>query len=179
MWCFRYASLGWEISSAIVSLVIAVVGVCGTLASAIFTQGLSQRARLEELGRTERLRLADQEAAENKSKTDQLRSCYVQLNANDRNYRDAMLAYAYALKAGSPAKAEAKEMTAARRAQRNARAEAQMIVSEEVLDSEGRVNLQLTPPAPEYAAGGVKQENHVRLSTPTQARRLAGLYGGK
>jgi hypothetical protein len=47
-------------------------------------------------------------------------------------------------KAGSPAKAEAKEMTAARRAQRNARAEAQMIVSEEALDSEGQVNLQLS-----------------------------------
>ena len=131
-------------SSAIVSLVIAIVGVCGTLASAIFTQRLSQRARLEELGRTERQRLADQEAADSKSKTDQLRSCYVQLNANDRNYRDAMLAYAYALKAGSSGKAEAEEMSAARRAQRNARAEAQMIVSEEVLDSESRVNLQLT-----------------------------------
>jgi hypothetical protein len=131
-------------SSAIVSLVIAVVGVCGTLASAIFTQRLSQRARLEELGRTERLRLADQEAAEKKSKTDQLRSTYVQLNANDRNYRDAMLAYAYALKEGSPAEVEAEEMMAARRAQRDARAEAQMIVSDEVLNSEGRVNLQLT-----------------------------------
>jgi hypothetical protein len=131
-------------SSAIVSLVIAVVGVCGTFASAIFTQRLSQRARLEELGRTERLRHADQEAAEKKSKTDQLRSCYVQLNANDRNYRDAMLAYAYALRAGSPAEAEAEELTAARRAQRNVRAEAQMIVSEEVLESESRVNLQLS-----------------------------------
>jgi hypothetical protein len=131
-------------SSAIVSLVIAVVGVCGTLASAIFTQRLSQKARLEELGRTEHRRLADKEDAEKKSKVDQLRSCYVQLNANDRNYRDAMLAYAYALKAGSPANAEAEELTAARRAQRNARAEAQMIVSEEVLESEGRVNFQLT-----------------------------------
>jgi hypothetical protein len=131
-------------SSAIVSLVIAIVGVCGTLASAIFTQRLSQKARLEELGRTERQRLADQEAAEKKSKTDQLRSCYVQLNANDRNYRDAMLAYAYALKAGLPAEAEAEEMIAARRAQRNARAEAQMIVSDEALESESGVNLQLS-----------------------------------
>jgi hypothetical protein len=77
-------------SSAIVSLVIAVVGVCGTLASALFTQRLSQRARLEELGRAERLRRADQEAAEKKGKTDQLRSCYVQLNANDRNYRNGV-----------------------------------------------------------------------------------------
>jgi hypothetical protein len=71
-------------------------------------------------------------------------SCYVQLNANDRNYRDAMLAYAYALKAGSPGDAEAAEVATARRAQRDARAEAQMIVTEEVLDTEGRVNARLT-----------------------------------
>jgi hypothetical protein len=131
-------------SSAVVSLVIAIVGVCGTLASAIFTQRLSQRARLEELGRTERLRIADLEAAEKKSKTDQLRNCYVQLNANDRHYRDAMLAYAYAVKSGLPGEAEAAEMKAARRAQRRTRAEAQMMVSEEVLESEGRVNSELT-----------------------------------
>jgi hypothetical protein len=67
-----------------------------------------------------------------------LRSTYVRLNANDLDYREAVLAYAYALKAGPPAKAEAKEMTAARRAQRDARAEAQMIVSQEVLDSDRR-----------------------------------------
>jgi hypothetical protein len=131
-------------SSAIVSLVIAVVGVCGTLASAIFTQRLSQRARLEELKHAERQRLAEQKAAAEQRKREQLRSCYVQLNANDRNYRDAMLAYAHALKAGSPSETEAAEVATARRAQRDARAEAQLAVSEEVLDAEGRVNDQLT-----------------------------------
>ena len=102
---------------------------CGTLAAAIFTQLLSQRTRLKELERTERQRLAEQEAAEKQRKNEQLRSCYVQLNANDRNYRDALLAYSYALKAGSPSEAEAAEVATARRAQRDARAEAQMVVS--------------------------------------------------
>jgi hypothetical protein len=114
-------------SSATVSLVVAVVGVCGTLASAIATLLLSQRAKLQELKYAERQRLAEQDAA----KKQQLRSCYVQLNANDRNYRDALLAYAYALRAGSPS--EAAEVSTARRAQRDARAEAQMAVSDEVL----------------------------------------------
>jgi hypothetical protein len=132
--------MGWEMSSA---MVIAVVGVCGTLASAIITQLLSQRSRHQELEDAERRRLAEQEAAEKQRKTDQLRSCYVQLNANDRNYRDAMLAYAYALKEGSPGEAEAADVATARRAQRDARAEAQMIVTEEVLDTEGRVNARL------------------------------------
>src|SRR5579871_4298968 len=136
----RTFRLGWEMSSA---MVIAVVGVCGTLASAIITQMFSQRSRNQELEAAERRRLAEQETAEKQRKIDQLRSCYVQLNANDRNYRDAMLAYAYALKAGSSGEAEAAEVATARRAQRDARAEAQMIVSEEVLDNEGRVNARL------------------------------------
>jgi len=64
-------------SSAVVSLVIAIVGVSGTLASAIFTQRLAQRAKLEELKYAERQRLAEQEAAEKQRKREQLRSCYV------------------------------------------------------------------------------------------------------
>src|SRR2546423_15036823 len=102
-------------SGATVALVVAVVGVCGTLASAVFTQRLSQRAKLEELKYAERQRLGEQEAAEKQRKSEQLRSCYVQLNANDRNYRDALLAYAHALRAGSPSKAEAAEIATARR----------------------------------------------------------------
>ncbi len=66
------------------------------------------------------------------------------LNANDRNYRDALLAYTYALKGGLPSEDEAAEVAIARRAQRDARAEAQMVVSEGVLDTEGQVNAQLT-----------------------------------
>jgi hypothetical protein len=125
-------------------MVIAVVGVCGTLASAIVTQLFSQRSRHQELEDAERRRLAERDTAEKQRNIDRLRSSYVQLNANDRNYRDAMLAYAYALKAGSPGEAEAAEVATARRAQRDVRAEAQMIVSEEVLDTEGRVNARLT-----------------------------------
>ncbi|MGW5609439.1 hypothetical protein ACWEWI_25710 [Streptomyces sp. NPDC003753] len=132
--------------SAIVSLVVAVVGVCGTLASALLTQHASQRAKLQELEHTERVRLAEQEAEREQRRADELRACYVKLNAQDRHYRDAMLAYAYALKGGSPAEAEAEtaEVTMARRAQRDARAEAQMVVSDTVLSAEGEVNYALT-----------------------------------
>lgn len=138
------SSVRGEMSSAIVSLIIAVVGVSGTLASAVLTQRSSLRARREELAHTERVRRAEQEDAEEKRRTERLRDCYVRLNANDRNYRDALLAYAYALKAGLPGEAESAEVAAARRAQRDARAEAQMVVSDQVLDAEGEVNRQLT-----------------------------------
>jgi hypothetical protein len=132
------------LSGAIVSLVIAIVGVGGTLASAIFTQRLSQRGKQQELEHMERLRLSDREETEKRRKADQLHACYVRLNANDRNYRDALLAYAYALKANGVGEKELAELAIARRAQRDARAEAQMIVSEEVLEAESKVNNQLT-----------------------------------
>lgn len=130
-------------SGATVSLIVAIVGVFGTLASTVITQALSQRAKMRELEHAERVRVAEQRASEEQRNIDQLRSCYVQLNALDRHYRDAMLAYAYALKSES-ADMEAAEVSSARRAQRDARAEAQMIASEEVLAAESPVNNRLT-----------------------------------
>lgn len=71
-----------------------------------------------------------------------LRAYYVQLNARDRHYRDAMPACVHALKSGS-ADTEVAEVASARRTQRDARAEAQMIASDEVLAVESRVNNRL------------------------------------
>ncbi|MGV9247951.1 hypothetical protein [Streptomyces sp. NPDC003710] len=130
-------------SGATVSVIVAIVGVGGTLASAVITQVLAQRAESRRSDREERVRIAEQRAAEDQRKIDQLRSCYVQLNADDRRYRDAMLAYAYALKSGS-ADAEAAEVSSARRAQRDTRAEAQLVASDAVLKLESRVNAHLT-----------------------------------
>ncbi|MQY40017.1 hypothetical protein SRB17_80460 [Streptomyces sp. RB17] len=54
-----------------------------------------------------------------------------------------MLAYAYALKSGST-DTDAAEVSNARRAQRDTRAEAQLVASDAVLEIESRVNAQLT-----------------------------------
>ncbi|MFJ7136988.1 hypothetical protein [Streptomyces fungicidicus] len=130
-------------SDGTISVIVASVGVFGTLASAVITQVLTQRAESQRSERGERVRISEQQAAEDQRKVDQLRSCYVQLNANDRYYRDAMLAYAHALKSGS-VDAEAAEVNTARRAQRDTRAEAQLMASDAVLQIESRVNAQLT-----------------------------------
>lgn len=130
-------------SSATISVIIAIVGVGGTLASAVITQVLAQRTESQRADREERIRAAEQRASEDQRKIDQPRTCYVQLNAHDRHYRDAMLAYAYALKSGS-AEAEAADVSSARRAQRDTRAEAQLVASDAVLQIESHVNAQLT-----------------------------------
>ncbi|MER5992782.1 hypothetical protein [Streptomyces viridosporus] len=130
-------------SGATISVIVAIVGVGGTLASAVITQVLTQRAELRRLEQEERVRVTEQQASEDQRRIDQLRSCYVLLNAHDRHYRDAMLAYAYALKSGS-ADAEAAEVSSARRTQRDTRAEAQLVASDAVLELESKVNAQLT-----------------------------------
>ncbi|MER6080940.1 hypothetical protein [Streptomyces sp. NPDC001833] len=130
-------------SGETISVIIAIVGVGGTLASAVVTQVLAQRTESQRAEREERIRVAEQRASEDQRRIDQLRSCYVQLNAHDRHYRDAMLAYAYALKSGS-ADAEAAEVSSARRTQRDTRAEAQLVASDAVLQIESHVNAQLT-----------------------------------
>lgn len=130
-------------SGEIISVIVAIVGVGGTLASALITQILAQRAELRRSEQDERVRTAEQQASEDQRRIDQLRSCYVQLNAHDRHYRDAILTYAYALKSGS-ADAEAAEASSARRAQRDTRAEAQLVASDAVLELESKVNAQLT-----------------------------------
>jgi hypothetical protein len=130
-------------SGAIISVIVAIVGVGGTLASAVVTQVLAHRAELRRLEEEKGIRLAEQRASADQRKIDQLQNCYVQLNAHDRHYRDVMLAYAYALKSES-AEAEAAEVGNARRAQRDTRAEAQLVASDAVLELESRVNDRLT-----------------------------------
>ncbi|WP_437056273.1 hypothetical protein [Streptomyces sp. enrichment culture] len=151
-------------SGATISVIVAIVGVGGTLASAVITQVLAQRAELRRLERGERVRLEEQRASEDQRKVDQLRSCYVQLNAHDRHYRDAMLAYAYALKSGT-FEAEAAEVSSARRAQRDTRAEAQLVASDAVLEIESRVNAQLT-----IAYRRLMEATHESDSSTRQAR---------
>ncbi|MET7610376.1 hypothetical protein ABZX97_04615 [Streptomyces seoulensis] len=124
-------------------MIIAVVGVGGTLASAVVTQVLAHRAELRRLKEERGIRLAEQQATADRHKIDQLQNCYVQLNAHDRHYRDVMLAFAYTLKSGS-VEAETVEVNDARRAQRDTRAEAQLVASDEVLKLESRVNDRLT-----------------------------------
>ncbi|MCF2131249.1 hypothetical protein L1I79_33230 [Strepomyces sp. STD 3.1] len=157
-------------SSAALSVIIAVVGVGGTLASAVVTQVLAHRAELRRLKEEKGIRLAEQRASADQRKIDQLQNCYVQLNAHDRHYRDVMLAFAYALKSGS-AEAETVEVNNARRAQRDTRAEAQLVASDEVLKLESRVNDRLTT-AYRYLMNAAGESD-----TPARRARLNQVIG--
>ncbi|MFE2049402.1 hypothetical protein [Streptomyces sp. NPDC059459] len=139
----RAGAKGVGMSGAIISVVIAIVGVGGTLTSSVVTQVLSHRAELRRLEGEKAARLAELRTAADERRIDELRRCYVQLNARDRHYRDVMLAYAYALRTGA-AEAEAAEVGNARREQRDTRAEAQLVASDAVLELESRVNDRLT-----------------------------------
>lgn len=122
-------------SSQTVSLIVAVVGVLGTLASAVVAQWFTLHG--------DRQRRVDRAAAEKRRYDDQLRHCYVELNRRDRAYRDAMVAYAYALRDCRLTEKDKTDLSSARAALGEIRAEAQMLVSDKVLKAEGEVYWRL------------------------------------
>ncbi|MEV5574853.1 hypothetical protein AB0L06_32865 [Spirillospora sp. NPDC052269] len=146
------------------------MGVVGTLSSALLSQRLSQSSKLKELEHQERMRGEERAAEDEQRRLVELRTCLVNLNAADRQYRDAMLAYAHSLREDDATEAEKEEVAEARRAQRDARAEAQLLASERILDAERTVSRGL-----QIAYGLLKKVERGRASS-VRDEQLAQLF---
>ncbi|MBB5121293.1 hypothetical protein AF335_18215 [Streptomyces eurocidicus] len=112
---------------------VAVVGVVGTLLSALLTQRAADRSRRQERQRAERARERRAEARE-------LWSCYVALNASGRRYLAALTDQLYALGDTAEAPRVRQRLTDARDHHREAYAEAQIRLPERVLDRASAVS---------------------------------------
>ncbi|MEU3663700.1 hypothetical protein AB0E77_28745 [Streptomyces sp. NPDC032940] len=116
--------------------VAAVVGVVGTLLSALLTQRAADRSRQRELERAEELR-------ERRSQTQELRSCYVALNTAGRQYLAALTDQLHALGRAGELSAARQRLTGARDQYRDVYAEAQMRLPQRVLAHAGDVSRDL------------------------------------
>ncbi|UQI45766.1 hypothetical protein M1P56_16090 [Streptomyces sp. HU2014] len=112
------------------ALLVAVVGVLGTLLSALLVQRAADRSRQRERERVEELWGRRSEAQE-------LRSCYVELNAAARHYLAALTDQLYALGRDADLPYVRQRLTEARDQHREVYAEAQMRMPERVLDHAG------------------------------------------
>ncbi|GAA2115616.1 hypothetical protein GCM10009759_60660 [Kitasatospora saccharophila] len=131
-------------AAALAAVIAAVVGVLGTLASALLTQRRSDAARREERELAERSRRADREEARNTAARTELRACYVALNTAARQYLTALNDHAHALRREQPSSiAETAAVEAARTEYRQRYAEAQMTVPDAVLAEISRANRRL------------------------------------
>lgn len=118
------------------ALLVAVVGVVGTLLSALLTQRAADRSRQREQERAEQVR-------ELRSEAQELRSCYVALNTSARQYLAALTDHVHALARDEDPRSVRQRLTEARDQHRDAYAEAQLRVPERVLELAGDLSHDL------------------------------------
>ncbi|MGC9498001.1 hypothetical protein [Streptomyces sp. WG7] len=125
-------------------LLIAVVGVAGTLGAALLTQNRADRTkrmelqaaaeqRREEHAHAEEMLRAEQARQRQLESLERRRACYIALNTSARQYLTAMTNYLHALQRGEDADSRLADLEAGRLAYRDSYAESQMIAPEDVL----------------------------------------------
>ncbi|MEU6168727.1 hypothetical protein [Streptomyces tanashiensis] len=125
--------------TSLTALLIAVVGVAGTLGAALLTQNRADRTkrmelqaaahqRREERDHAEQLRQAELERQRASESLERRRACYITLNTAARQYVTAMTNHVHALRRGEDAAASLEHLEERRAAYRDSYAEAQMIV---------------------------------------------------
>ncbi|MER5205250.1 hypothetical protein [Streptomyces sp. NPDC002825] len=125
--------------ASLTALLIAVVGVAGTLGAALLTQNRADRTkrmelraaaeeRREERVHAEELRRAELERQRQSESLERRRACYIALNTAARQYVTAMTNHVHALRRGEDAATSLERLEECRAAYRDSHAEAQMIV---------------------------------------------------
>ncbi|MFH8975503.1 hypothetical protein [Streptomyces sp. NPDC017890] len=124
-------------------LLIAMVGVAGTLGAALLTQNRADRTkrmelqaaaeqRREEHGHAEEMLRAEQTRQRQLESLERRRACYITLNTSARQYLTAMTNYLHALQRGEDVSPRLTDLEAARLTYRDSYAESQMIAPEAV-----------------------------------------------
>ncbi|WP_371502205.1 hypothetical protein OG871_34455 [Kitasatospora sp. NBC_00374] len=115
-------------------LLIASVGVVGTLLSPVVTTRLSARLQRDQFDAQRALALDTHRQDGLRAQHAEKRACYVTLNAASRRYRVVQMNYLYAVEDGRLDDEDRRELEESRRAHGAAVAEAQMTAAPKVLD---------------------------------------------
>jgi hypothetical protein len=135
-------------------LLIAMVGVAGTMGAALLTQSRADRTkrmeleaaaeqRREERGHAEELLRAEQARQWQRENLERRRTCYITLNTASRQYLTAMTNYLYALQRSEDVATSLENLEAGRLAYRDSYAESQMIVPDAVLRASSTAKTRL------------------------------------
>ncbi|MFE7749963.1 hypothetical protein [Streptomyces sp. NPDC057428] len=137
-----------------VGLLIAVVGVAGTLGAALLTQNRADRTkrmelqaaaeqRREERGHAEALLQAEQARQWQSENLERRRACYIALNTASRQYLTEMTNYLHALRGRQDVDAALNTLEVARLGFRDSYAESQMVFPDAVLRAAGAAKTAL------------------------------------
>lgn len=127
-------------SSTVVPLVIAFLGIVGTLASGLMTQRLAEKVKSKELDHSEQQRAEERQYETKRATVEALRTCYVILNTASLDYHSELNHFWHALRDGRVTDVLRSRLDDARREHRARYSEAQMWVPDDVLATVDRVH---------------------------------------
>ncbi|MFJ3301927.1 hypothetical protein ACIPSA_02165 [Streptomyces sp. NPDC086549] len=130
-------------SGSVTSLLIALLGILGTLASGLLAQRSAERAKAKELVQAERQRIDDREYQAGLAALETLRACCVGLNTAALDYHSELNRFRYALQADAVTDEMRTRLDEARREHRAHYSQAQMAVPDAVLAAATAVNIRL------------------------------------
>lgn len=130
-------------SSSVSQIVIAVLGIAGTLAAAVITQRGADRARARELEHARQLQRDEREYATRQAQYEARRTCYAALSAGTRDLANVMSKVLHALERDEMTGDLRSDLDRARRDHRLRHAEAQMVLPDAVAQAAGTANRHL------------------------------------
>ncbi|MGI5352700.1 hypothetical protein ACQEU8_31640 [Streptomyces sp. CA-250714] len=130
-------------NSAISQIVIAVLGIGGTLAAAVITQRGADRARARELEHARQLQQDEREYATRQAQLEARRTCYATLSAGTRDLANVMSKFLHALERREVTDELRSDLDRARREHRMRHAEAQMVLPDSVAEAASTANRHL------------------------------------
>ncbi|MDX3213966.1 hypothetical protein PV318_00105 [Streptomyces sp. ME02-6991-2B] len=122
------------------AIIVAVVGVAGTLVAPLTTASIGARARLQEFELQQRAEETARSHAQELAELERRRQAYIALNSSARLWRIRLMEDYHAFRSGQLPVAAADE---ARMAFQNDFAQAQMLVPDVVLEAANRVRIGL------------------------------------
>lgn len=163
------------------ALLVAVVGVVGTLGASLLTQSRADRTKRMEMQAAAEQRREERDHAEAMLETERARhraeesialrrTCYITLNTAARQYLTAQVDFMHALRNGTAIEAALEQLEARRTTLRESYAEAQMIVPLQVMAGAGAASRRLNA-----GYGRLKQ---VAASTPYNQEDLDTFEAG-
>ncbi|MEX0173768.1 hypothetical protein [Streptomyces sp. LMG1-1-1.1] len=164
------------------ALLIAVVGVAGTLGAALLTQNRADRTkrmelqaateqRREERGHAEELLRVEHARQAQRESLERRRACYIALNTATRQYLTSMNSHLHALRRrGEDAVESLERLEAGRLAYRDIYAEAQMIVPDSVARASSSVKRRLNSAYSDIREYGTDPAAHAEEIAVMEAR---------
>ncbi|MGW6061654.1 hypothetical protein [Streptomyces sp. NPDC055189] len=129
--------------SSVSQIVIAVLGIGGTLAAAVITQRSADRARARELEHTRQLQQDEREYNTRQGQLEARRTCYATLSAGTRDLANVMTKVLHALESHEVTEELRSDLERARREHRMRHAEAQMVLPDTVAEAASTANRHL------------------------------------